>query len=65
MTIRMTTLPLTILTLGLFLIVINAAMIWLVTVFLHGFRIHDFVALFLTWVVVTLTSWVAGWFVGR
>ena len=59
------TLPLTILTLGLFLIIVNAAMIGLVAFFLHGFHLHGFVAMLLCWLVVTLTSWVAGWFVGR
>ena len=57
------TLPLTIVTLGLWLLVINAAMIGLVAYFLKGFEVHGFVAAFLCWVVVSLTSWVAGWFV--
>ena len=56
------TLPLTVLTLGLFLLVINAAMIGLVAFFLHGFHVHDFIAALLCWVVVSLTSWVVGWF---
>src|SRR4051812_23419030 len=38
------TLPLTIVTLGLFLVVINAAMIGLVALFLRGFHVRDFVA---------------------
>jgi putative membrane protein len=57
------TLPLTIVTLGLFLLVINAAMIGLVSVFLKGFTVHGFIAALLCWVVVSLTSWVVGWFV--
>ena len=59
------TLPLTILTLGLFLLVINAAMIGLVAFFLHGFHVHDFIAALLCWVVVSLTSWVVGAVLGR
>ena len=59
------TLPLTILTLGLWLLVLNALMIGLVAYFLHGFHLHGFVAAFLCWVVVSLTSWVAGWFIAR
>jgi putative membrane protein len=57
------TLPLTIVTLGLFLLVINAAMIGLVAVFLKGFIVHGFFAALLCWAVVSLTSWAASWFV--
>ncbi|HTI67236.1 MAG TPA: phage holin family protein [Caulobacteraceae bacterium] len=59
------TLPLTIVTLGLWLIVINAAMIGLVSYFLKGFQVRDFIAMFLCWLVVTVVSWVASWFTGR
>ena len=59
------TLPLTILTLGLWLLVVNAAMIGLVAFFLKGFEVRDFVAAFLCWVVVSLTSWVVGSVLGR
>jgi putative membrane protein len=52
------TLPLTILTLGLWLLVLNAAMIWLVAHFLHGFVVRDLVAAFLCWLVVAVVSWV-------
>ena len=55
------TFPLTILTLGLFLIVVNAAMIGLVAVLMKGFVIQGFVPMVLCWVVVTLVSWVASW----
>jgi putative membrane protein len=58
------TFPITIVTLGLFLLVINGLMIKLVTVFLHGFVVHGLVAAILTSLVVSLTSWVASWFVG-
>ncbi len=57
------TLPLTIVTLGLFLIVVNAAMISLVAFFLKGFEVRGFGAAVLCWLVVTLTSWAASWFV--
>jgi putative membrane protein len=59
------TLPLTIVTLGLWLIVLNAAMIGLVAWLLKGFSVQDWIAAFLTWVVVTVTSWVAGALIGR
>lgn len=53
------TLPLTIITLGLFLLVVNAITVWLVTLFIHGIQIHGFVPLILTVIVLGLTSWVA------
>jgi putative membrane protein len=59
------TLPLTIVTLGLFLIVVNAAMIGLVALLLNGFVIAGLVPAILCWIVVTLTSWVGSWFVGE
>jgi len=58
------TLPITIVTLGLFLLVINGLMIKLVTVFLHGFIVHGLISAILCAVVVSLTSWVMSWFVG-
>ena len=58
------TLPITIVTLGLFLLVINGLMIKLVTVFLHGFIVHGLISAILGAVVVRLTSWVMSWFVG-
>ena len=54
------TLPITILTLGLFLIVVNAAMIGLVSLFLKGFEVRGFVPAVLCWLVVTIVSWAAG-----
>jgi putative membrane protein len=51
------TLPLTIITLGLFLLVINAAMIGLVAMFLKGFEVAGFVPALLAAIVVSLTSW--------
>jgi putative membrane protein len=49
---------LTVLTLGLFLLVINAAMLGLVTVFLHGFHVHGFWAALCGSIVVSLVSWI-------
>jgi len=59
------TLPITLVTLGLFLLVINAAMIGLVSVFLDGFVVTGFIPALLCWVVVSVTGWVASRFVGR
>ena len=59
------TLPITILTLGLFLLVLNAAMVWLVARILPGFHAPWFMPAFLTSVIVWLVSWVASWFIGQ
>ncbi len=53
------TLPFTLITLGLFLLVINAAMLELVAVMLRGFSVHGFVAAILGSIVISLVSWVA------
>jgi putative membrane protein len=58
------TLPLTLLTLGFFLLVVNAAMLGLVAALLDGFQIAGFGAALLGSIVVGLTSWVASWYVG-
>lgn len=52
------TLPLTIVTLGLFLFVINAAMLWATSIFLHGFVVRGFIAALLGSVVVSVISWI-------
>jgi len=52
------TLPATLLTLGLFLLVINAAMLGLVAAFLPGFSITGFWAAFLAAILVSLVSWI-------
>ena len=59
------TLPLTLITLGLFILVINAALFGLVSVFLHGFVVHGFMAAFWGALVVSVVSWVASIFVGK
>jgi putative membrane protein len=52
------TLPLTIVTLGLFLFVINAGMLWATSLFLHGFMVRGFLAALLGSIVVSAISWV-------
>ena len=59
------TLPITILTLGLFLFVLNAAMVWLVAAILPGFHAPWFMPAFLTSIIVWLTGWVGSWFIGH
>lgn len=56
------TLPLTVVTLGLFLLVINALMLWLASSMLPGFSIDSFFAAvygaLVLWVVGLLTNWI-------
>jgi len=59
------TLPITILTLGLFLFVLNAAMVWLVAAILPGFHAPWFMPAILTSIIVWLTGWVGSWFIGQ
>jgi putative membrane protein len=59
------TLPLTLLTLGLFLLVINAAMLGLVALLLSGFQISGFWTAVGGALIVSLTSWVASGLIGN
>ena len=54
------TLPLTIVTLGLFLLIVNAAMIGLVSVFLRGFEVHGLIPGVLAAIITGVTSWIGG-----
>lgn len=58
------TLPITVLTLGLFLLVINAAMLGLVAVMLDEFAIAGFFSALFGAVIVSLTGWIASWYIG-
>lgn len=58
------TLPITILTLGLFLFVINAAMFGLVARLLDGFVVSGFWPALFGWIIVWLTSWLASSLIG-
>jgi putative membrane protein len=58
------TLPMTVFTLGLFLLVINAAMVGLVAWMLPGMHVASFHAAFWTAIIVSLVSMVGSWFVG-
>ena len=59
------TFPITLVTLGLFLLVINGLMIELVAYFLSGFVVAGFWPAFFAAIVVSLTSWVmSGWIGG-
>src|ERR1700726_3491755 len=58
------TLPMTIATLGLFLLVINAGMVALVAWMLPGMHIAGFWSAFWAAVIVSLVSIVGSWFIG-
>ena len=57
-------LPALLVTLGLFLLVINAAMLGLVALILPGFKISGFWTAVGGSIVVSLVSWIASWFIG-
>jgi len=52
------TLPLTLVTLGLFIFVLNAFCFWLASVFVPGLTVHGFWPALLGSVIVSLVSWV-------
>jgi putative membrane protein len=52
------TLPFTLLTLGLFLLVLNAFCLWLASVFVSGFAVQGFWAAFVGALIVSVVSWV-------
>src|SRR5688572_11191117 len=58
------TFPFLIVTLGLFLLVVNAAMLGLVAALLDGFRIAGFWTALWAALIVSITSWVGSWFIG-
>jgi len=58
------TLPVTILTLGLFLFVVNAALFWLVAQVIKGFAVQGFLAALVGSLLYSLITLVVGWLVG-
>jgi len=59
------TLPITVLTLGLFLLVLNAAMIGLVALILPGFSVSGFWTAVGAAIIVSLVSWAASAVIGN
>ena len=57
-------LPALLITLGLFLLVVNAAMLGLVALMLPGFRIAGFWTAVGGAIVVSIVSWIGSWFIG-
>jgi putative membrane protein len=58
------TLPLTIVTLGLFIFVVNAAMFGLVAAMLDNFHVSGFWSALFGAVIVSITSTIASWYIG-
>jgi putative membrane protein len=58
------TFPITVVTVGLFLLVINAAMFGLVAAMLDGFHVSGFFSALFGWLIVSMTAIVASWFIG-
>lgn len=52
------TFPITLLTLGLFLLVLNAFCLWLVSVFVSGFHVAGFWPAFWGALLVSVVSWI-------
>lgn len=57
------TLPITLVTMGLFLLVLNAGMVALVAWVLPGFHVTGFIPVFFGWVIITIVNWIAAPFV--
>jgi len=57
-------LPALLLTLGLFLLVVNAAMLGLVALMLPGFKIAGFWTAIGGALIVSIVSWIGSWFIG-
>ena len=58
------TIPFTLVTLGLFLLVVNAAMLGLVAALLDGFTVGGFRAALAGSLIVSFTSWIGSWWIG-
>lgn len=52
------TLPVTVVTLGLFLLVINGLLLWLVTAVVPGFHVNGFLAAVVGSILLSVVSWI-------
>ncbi len=52
------TLPITLITFGLFTLVINALLFWFVGTFIKGFSVDGFLAAFIGALIVAIASWI-------
>ncbi|MCX6746274.1 MAG: phage holin family protein [Candidatus Parcubacteria bacterium] len=55
------TLPVNVLTLGLFTLFINAILFWLASTIVKGFSVADFKAAFIGALIMWLVSWITNW----
>jgi len=62
---KVITFPLTILTLGIFWLIINAVMLELASAFVPGFHIRSFAVAFWGAIVLSLVNMLLKWLVGR
>ena len=60
---KLLTLPISIITLGLFGIVINAFLTWLVVLIVPGFGINGFLNYFIFTIVLSILTTIIGWFI--
>lgn len=58
------TLPITLITLGLFLLVINSAMLGLVAWLLPGFKLASFWSALWAAMLISVVSWIGAWLIG-
>jgi putative membrane protein len=59
------TLPFTLLTFGLFLLVVNALLLMLVSGLVPGFEVHGFGTALVGSVVISAVGWLTSWLIGR
>lgn len=59
--VKLLTLPISIITLGIFALVINALFFWFVSSFIQGFSVNGFWPAFWGALVMSVTSWLTNW----
>jgi putative membrane protein len=57
------TLPLTLVTFGIFLLVINGLLLWLVSAIVRGFQVNGFLGALIGSVLISIVSWILSRFV--
>jgi putative membrane protein len=57
------TLPLTVVTFGIFLLVINGLLLWLVSSVVRGFQVNGFLGALIGAILISIVSWILSRFV--
>ena len=57
------TLPLTVVTFGIFLLVINGLLLWLVSAIVRGFYVNGFLGALIGAILISIVSWILSRFV--